>query len=205
MSARCVAALSLALTLIACAGSPPSGSSGTSGPSGTSGGSTPGAISSTGASSAASTIAVETAVASTPGVDPGAAAGSIDACALLTRAEVEHEAGVTVTMKAPTVGEPNPRNETQCSYMAPNVVLEVRTSVGRRDYDLEHTAAIAQGRKPADLPGLGDAAFTDGGQLITSVNVLARGRWLRVFGSFDRNHDLESMKTLATAAVARLP
>jgi hypothetical protein len=93
-------------------------------------------------------------------------------------------------MKALIVSEPNPRKETQCSYSASNVVLELRTSVGRRDYDLELTAATAQGRKVVDLPGLGDAAFTDTGQLTTSVNVLARGRWLRVFGSFDRNHNL---------------
>jgi hypothetical protein len=199
-------ALLLGLTLISCGGSTPGGTIGPSNPSGTTGPtSTPSSTPPSVAPSAASTVAVKTAAATTPAVDPGAAAGPIDACALLTRAEVEHEAGVSVTMKAPVVGEPNPRYESQCSYAGPNVVLEVRTSVGRRDYDLELTSATAQGRKPMDLPGLGDAAFTDRGPLVTSVNFFARGRWLRVFGSFDRNQDLESMKALATAAVVRLP
>jgi hypothetical protein len=183
----------LGLTLIACAGSTPGGTSGSSG------------TASAGAPAPASTVAVGTAAATTPAGDTGAAGGPIDACALLTQAEVEREAGGPVTMTTPVVGEPNPRKETQCSYKAANVVLDVRTSIGRRDYDLEHAAAVAQGRKVADLPGLGDAAFSDRGQLVTSVDVLARGRWLRVSGSFDRNRDLESMTTLATAAVARLP
>lgn len=208
---RAIPALLLALTLVACGGS----ATGTR-----EGGSTAAATASAGVPAAASTVAstdppdasavavgtaVGTAIATPASTDPGGELASIDACALLTQAEVEREAGGTVTMSVPTVGDPNPRKETRCSYTAPNVQLDVRTSIGRRDYDLEFTTATAQGRKVADLPGLGDAAFTDRGQLTTSVNVLARGRWLRVFGSFDRNQDLESMQRLATAAVARLP
>ena len=171
-------ALLLGLTLVACGGSTPGGSSGS--------GSTVGGT--------ASVVSRATATGE-----------AIDACSLLTRAEVEREAGGTVKVDAPIVGEPNPRKETRCNYTSLKVELEVRTAVDRRDYDLERTAATAQGRQVADLTGLGDAAFSDRGQLITSVDVLARGRWLRIFGSFGRNQDLESLKTLAAAAVARLP
>lgn len=178
----------LALAIVACGGSsaPPA---------------TPAAQATT---TPADTTAVVVATATPAG---GTQAGSqADPCSLVTQAEAEGLAGSPVTMERGDLPGP-PGEGLFCRYTSANAEeLEVRSVPGRGDYDNDRKSSDGFGNHPVDVSGIGDEAWADRGQLLGSINVIARGHWMRMSASlaFGRQ-PLDALPAIAQQAIGRLP
>lgn len=145
------------------------------------------------------------AAAATP--SGGAQAGSqVDPCSLVTKAEAEALAGSPVSMERGDLPGP-PGEGLFCKYIASNSdELEVRSVPGRGDYDNDRKSSDGFGNQPIDVPGIGDEAWADRGQLFGSINVIARGHWMRISASqgFGKT-PLDALPAMAREAIGRLP
>lgn len=137
----------------------------------------------------------------------GAQAGSqADPCSLVTKAEAEALAGSPVTMERGDLPGP-PGEGLFCRYTAANSEeLEVRSVPGRGDYDNDRKSSDGFGNHPVDVPGIGDEAWADRGQLLGSINVIVGGHWLRISASLGfGKKPLDALPAIARQAIGRLP
>lgn len=157
---------------------------------------------------AKSTTAPPTKAAASPAsTSPAQApAGAIDACSLVTKAEVEAAAGVTVSdPKAETVA-----NLSTCSFddpAPPNFsVVDVSVLAGILDGDAQEVFDTAKknGNDPQTVAGLGDDAFWD--DVLGTLNVVKDNYLVGVdVASLDDGDRLTVAKTVAGNALGRLP
>lgn len=157
----------------------------------------------TSATASASVAAEPTGAASVPAES---AAGEADPCQLVTRAEAEAQAGGTVTIETGALPGP-PGEGAFCRYTSANVEeLEIRTAVGRGDYDNDRKLATGNAWDVVDVSGIGDEAWTDKGPFLGSVNVISRGAWVRISASFGFGaKPMLALPDLGKQAIARLP
>jgi len=94
-----------------------------------------------------------------------------------------------------------------CRYTAANSEeLEVRSVPGRGDYDNDRKSSDGFGNHPVDVPGIGDEAWADRGQLLGSINVIARGHWMRISASLGfGKKPLDALPAITRQAIGRLP
>ncbi|MBA3476730.1 MAG: hypothetical protein H0T10_08280 [Actinobacteria bacterium] len=94
-----------------------------------------------------------------------------------------------------------------CRYTAANSEeLEVRSVPGRGDYDNDRKSSDGFGNHPVDVPGIGDEAWADRGQLLGSINVIARGHWMRISASLGfGKKPLAALPAITRQAIGRLP
>lgn len=133
-------------------------------------------------------------------------AGEADPCQLVTRTEAEAQAGGTVTVE--TGALPGPPGEGGfCRYTSANLEeLEIRTAVGRGDYDNDRKLATGNDWDVADAPGVGDEAWTDKGPFLGSINVISHGTWVRISASLGFGaKPMLALPDLAKQAIGRLP
>lgn len=142
--------------------------------------------------------------APTPAGAPQAGAQA-DPCSLVTKAEAEALAGSPVTMERGDLPGP-PGEGLFCRYTAANSdELEVRSAPGRGDFDNDRKSSEGFGNHPVDVPGIGDEAWADSGQLLGSINVIARGQWMRISASLGfGKKPLDALPAMALQAIGRL-
>lgn len=199
---RLAAVLALTAAIGGCAGG--SGPGGGAGPGTSPGGSAAptaldvGSIASPGTAGGASTAS-----ASAVGAPSSSEA---DPCELVTRAEAEAQAGGAVTVESGAL--PGPPGEGMfCRYTSATLEeLEIRTAVGRGDFDNDRKLATGNGWNVADVRGLGDEAWADKGPFLGSINLIARGAWVRVSASLGFGaKPMLALPRLAEQSIARLP
>jgi hypothetical protein len=152
---------------------------------------------------AAAASAADTA---TPTSAPAAASAAADPCLLVTQAEAEALAGGTVKVESGAL--PGPAGEGNfCRYITSNLEeLEIRTAAGRGDFDNDRKLSTTNKWHTADAAGFGVEAWSDQSALLSSVNVIARGSWVRISASNEFTSDISpALVSLMTAAVERLP
>jgi hypothetical protein len=199
----CAALVTLAVVVAACAGG--------SAPAATTAGQRttgPGSAS-VAATEVSPTVATATAPAAAAAATPAPdvpTGQQADPCALVTKGEAEALAGGTVNVEN---GElPGPPGEGMfCRYTAANAdELVIRTVPGRGDYDNDRKSSDGFGNHPVDVPGLGDEAWSDRGPLLGSINVVARGHWMRISASLEfGKKPLDALPAIARQAIGRLP
>ncbi len=134
------------------------------------------------------------------------ASGEADPCTLVTKAEAEAQAGGTVTVEKGLLPGP-PGEGSFCTYTsAMKEELKIQTAVGRGDYDNDRKSSDGFGNHPVDVPGIGDEAWSDRGQLLGSINVITRGHWMRISASLGFGEKpLDALPAIARQAIGRLP
>jgi hypothetical protein len=134
------------------------------------------------------------------------AGGEADPCQLVTQAEAEVLAGDTVTVKTGVLPGP-PGEGAFCLFTNANLEeLEIRTAVGRGDYDNDRKLATGNEWNVVDVPSLGDEAWSDHSPLLASINTIAHGAWVRISASNGFGSDpAAALSRLAVGAVERLP
>jgi len=111
-----------------------------------------------------------------------------------------------VTVEAGALPGP-PGEGTFCRYTSATLEeLEIRTAVGRGDYDNDRKLATGNEWNVADVRGIGDEAWTDKGPFLGSINVISHGAWVRVSASLGFGaKPMLALPDLAEQAIARLP
>lgn len=153
-----------------------------------------------------------TSVATAPSLGPSLpvgsaqATGEADPCRLVTRADAEAQTGGTVTVETGALPGP-PGEGSFCRYTNANAEeLEIRTAVGRGDFDNDRKSSTGNEWNIADVSGIGDEAWSDRGPFLGSINVISRGAWLRISASLGFGaKPLLALPDLAKQAIGRLP
>jgi hypothetical protein len=169
-----------------------------------------------GGPTATSTGSPTAAAAATPGVAAatptsaatlgGGSGTEADPCALLTKAQAEALAAGPVTVE--TGALPGPAGQGSfCRYTtATKEELEIRTAVGRGDYDNDRKLGTGNGWHVTDVPGVGDEAWTEKGPFLGSINALAKGQWVRISASLGFGpKPMTAIPELMKTAIQRLP
>jgi hypothetical protein len=141
-------------------------------------------------------------VASAP--PPQAGAGNLDACSLLTRAEVQ-----TATKKSVlTPAKSQVANMASCGFGEPkdatSKVVDLNVVVAANAADARRALSIAKSNAADVQPvsGLGDEAYWD--KFLRTLRV-AKGRYQLDFVLDSDAGGVETAKTLAAKALSRLP
>ena len=158
---------------------------------------------------------VETKNASEPAANSGKRSnGKVDACALLTKEDVESFLGEPVGAPAITRTEAMGNIVTQCRYSAPSGNKRVGLLL-RQAATADEAAKIFKkardaskelsGAEPQVIDGLGESAYWTGGNL-KQLNVLKGDAWLIITASPGNGTDpLEASKSVSRKILARMP
>lgn len=138
----------------------------------------------------------------------------IDACSLLTKADVESFLAEPVGTPATTHTEAMGNTVTQCRYSAlagnKRVGLLLRQAAtadeaGKVFKQARDTAKELSGAEPQSIDGLGESAYWTGGNL-KQLNVLKNDAWLIITASAGNGTDpLEASKNVSRKILARMP
>ena len=156
----------------------------------------------------------------TPAV-PGAPADS-DACALLTKEEIQAVQGEPFKETKPSQKSSAGLNVSQCYFELPTpvnsvVITVMRKSEGGPDpseswQEIFHREKAperkeeGEGKEPAKVEGIGDEAFWTGNRVGGALFVLKGNCYLRISvgGAGDQAEKIEKSKALAMSALKRL-
>jgi hypothetical protein len=140
--------------------------------------------------------------------------GEFDACALLTKEDVESFLAEPVGTPATTHTEAMGNIVTQCRYSAPSgnkrVGLLLRQAATADEAakvfkQARDTAKELSGAEPQVIDGLGESAYWTGGNL-KQLNVLKNDAWLIITASAGNGTDpLEASKNVSRKILARMP
>jgi hypothetical protein len=140
--------------------------------------------------------------------------GEFDACALLTKEDVEFFLAEPVGTPATTHTEAMGNTVTQCRYSAPSgnkrVGLLLRQAASADEAakifkQARDTAKELSGADPQMIDGLGESAYWTGGNL-KQLNVLKNDAWLIITASTGNGTDpLEASKNVSRKILARMP
>jgi len=140
--------------------------------------------------------------------------GKFDACALLTKEEVESFLAEPVGTPATTHTEAMGNTVTQCRYSAPSgnkrvgLLLRQSSSVDEAAKVFKQardTAKELSGADPQVIDGLGDSAYWTGGNL-KQLNILKGDAWLIITASASNGTDpLEASESVSRKILARMP
>jgi len=149
-----------------------------------------------------------------PGNSGTRAKGKFDACALLTKEDVELFLAEPVGTPATTHTEAMGNTVTQCRYSAPSgnkrVGLLLRQAATADEAakvfkQARDTAKELSGAEPQVIDGLGESAYWTGGNL-KQLNVLKNDAWLIITASAGKGTDpLEASKNVSRKILARMP
>jgi hypothetical protein len=140
--------------------------------------------------------------------------GKFDACALLTKEDVESFLGEAVGAPATTHTEAMGNTVTQCRYTAPSgnkrVGLLLRQAATANEAakifkQARDASKELSGAEPQVIDGLGESAYWTGGNL-KQLNVLKGDAWLIITASAGNGADpLEASKNVSRKILARMP
>jgi hypothetical protein len=144
----------------------------------------------------------------------GRSTQKIDACNLLTKADVESFLAEPVGTPATTHTEAMGNMVTQCRYSAPTgnkrvgLLLRQASTVDEAAKIFKQardTSKELSGADPQVIDGLGDSAYWTGGNL-KQLNVLKGDAWLIITASAGNGTDpLEANKSVSRKILARMP
>ena len=147
---------------------------------------------------------------------------SIDACQLLTSAEISAVQGEAVRDARSSERTSGAFTISQCFYTLPTFVNSVSLEVTRRtpgssgglsvkdfwqqSFRTEKKDKEEEGGKPLTVPGIGDDAFWVGNSQVGALYVLKKDAYLRISigGSDDASKKIKRSKMLAQKALKRL-